>query len=107
MDTDQVRQRMQLGVGESQWIRAEAGTVFVGTGGSFIVVEAPRWMADASWRDRVSVDAGQAHTVESAGWVQIGSATGAEMICMQPGKIAAPRTWLSDVRRLLARRALA
>jgi hypothetical protein len=107
MDTDQVRQRMQLGAGESQWIRAEAGTVFVGTGGSFIVVEAPRWMADASWRDRVSVDAGQAHTVESAGWVQISSATGAEMVCMQPGKIAAPRTWLSDVRRLLARRALA
>jgi hypothetical protein len=107
MDTDQVRQRMRLGAGESQWLRTEAGTMFVGIGGSFVVVEAPRWMADVSWRDRVSVDAGQAHTVESAGWVQVSSATSAEMICLQPGKIAAPRTWLSDAWRLLARRALA
>jgi hypothetical protein len=107
MDTDQIRQRMRLGAGESQWLRAEAGVMFVGIGGQFIVVEAPRWMADASWRERVSVDAGQAHTVESAGWVQISSATGAEMICMQPGQVAAPRTWLNDAWRLLARRAFA
>jgi len=106
MDTDQIRQRMHLGAGESQWLRAEAGTVFVGTSGHFVVVESPRWMADASWRERVSVDAGQAHTVESAGWVQVSSDTGAQMICMQPGKIAAPRTWWSDAWRQLARRAL-
>ena len=107
MDTDQIRQRMRLSPGESQWLRAEAGMAFVGIGGHFVVAEGPRWMADASWRNRVSVDAGQAHTVESAGWVQISSATGAQMACMQPGKLAAARTWLSDAWRLLARRAFA
>ena len=107
MDTDQVRQRVHVGAGESQWLRAEAGMIIVGTAGRFVVIKAPRWMADGSWRDHVSVDAGQAHTVESAGWVQISSATGAEMICMQAGTHAAPRTWLSDAWRLLARRALA
>jgi len=107
MDTDQTRQRMHLSRGESQWLRAKAGMVFIGIGGRFVVAEGPRWMADASWRNRVSVDAGQAHTVESAGWVQISSATGAQMACMQPGKLAAARTWLSDAWRLLARRALA
>lgn len=107
MDTDQTRQRMHLSRGESQWLRAEAGTMLIGIGGRFVVAEGPRWMADASWRTNASVDAGQAHTVESAGWVQISSAAGAQMLCMHPGKLAAPRTWLSDAWRLLARRAFA
>lgn len=108
MNTGQIsKQRMRLGAGESQWLRVEAGMTFVGVDGRFTVIEAPRWLADTAWRSGASLDAGQAHAIESAGWVQVTSQAGAELMYLQAETAAEPRHWLADAWQLLARRAFA
>ena len=108
MDTGQIsRQRMRLGAGESQWLRAEAGMMFVGVDGGFAVVDSPRWVGDTAWRTRVSVDVGQVHTVDSAGWVQVSTTHGAELLCVPAAPAPAPLARWIESWRLLARRAVA
>lgn len=100
-------QRMRLGAGESRWLRAEAGMMFVGVEGRFSMIETPRWLADTAWHTGMVVDAGQQHAVNAAGWVQITSQAGAELIYLPADATAEPHHWLADAWRLLARRAFA
>jgi hypothetical protein len=105
----ETQSRIRLGRGESFWLSVKAGTVFVGLSGSVVLTEAPRWLADTTWRAGVPVHVGQAHAVDAPGWVQLRADAPAELLCVR-GHAAperAARLNLAGWLRTFARHTLA
>ena len=89
---------------------AEVGQQLVALHGTVIVTTAPLWLAGTVWRSQVIIQAGQVHTVDAAGWLNLSTdAAGAELLCLPAQAAHPPITPLHFVHtlRALARRAFA
>ncbi|HET7864875.1 MAG TPA: hypothetical protein VFL86_10770 [Burkholderiaceae bacterium] len=73
---------LRLFSGQTHHLYLESGTALVVWHGVVTVTAAPSWLGGSVWRNRVSVEEGQAHAVESSGWFQLHCEKGsAELVC--------------------------
>jgi len=88
---------LQLAAGECQALRAAKGSRWVAARGMLRLTEPPRWLGERVLSPVVALREGEAHVVESAGWITLQALADSTIHCEAP----APRIahWFFPRRR--------
>lgn len=80
---------LQLAAGECQVLRAAKGSRWVAARGMLRLTEPPRWLGERVWRPVVALREGEAHVVESAGWITLQALADSTLHCEAPASALA------------------
>ncbi|MFJ3045836.1 hypothetical protein ACIPEN_08405 [Herbaspirillum chlorophenolicum] len=94
-------QTVRLARGQTMQVWLPAGSLVVNNASSARVTQAPQWMFDQLVEQHSTLSDGQAIGIEHAGWVEIMTPQGGEVLCLRPQLQPWPRRLLSACKRLL------